>query len=78
MESNTLRLRVQTYKEQLAFCEQVRKTLSKELNNVALTDDERVAIGRRCDKAQTECHALQFMLDLMERKDRETKDHLQP
>jgi Trp operon repressor len=77
MESGTLRLRIQTYKEQLAMCEQVRDTLSKELNNMALTADERVAVGRRLDKVVEEGRALRVMPDSMERKERESTDHSQ-
>lgn len=73
MESAIRKLRVATYKGQLAVCEKVHEALSKELNNKALTDDERFVISRRCDEAVNQGYALRFLLDLMERFDRETK-----
>jgi hypothetical protein len=66
-------LRIQTYKAQLAVCNHVRAVLLKELENVNLIDDQRVAIGRRSNDALKESRALKFMLDLTERHDREAR-----
>lgn len=60
------------------MCEQVRDTLSKELNNMALTADKKVAVGHRFDRAMEERRALQVKLDLMERQKREVTDRSQP
>ena len=70
MESAIRRLRVATYKGQLAVCEQVQEALSRELDNMALTDAERVAIGQRCDEAVNQSYALRLLLDLMERQEK--------
>jgi hypothetical protein len=53
------------------MCEQVREALSKDLMNVALTGDEKVAIGHRCDEALNQGDALRVLLDQMERLERE-------
>lgn len=73
MESAIHSLRVLTYRSQLAVCDKVRASLSKELENGNLTREERIAISRRCDPARKETRDLQFMLDLLERQDREAK-----
>jgi hypothetical protein len=73
MESEIRDLRIETYKAQLAVCNQVRATLSKELENSNLAHDQRIAIGHRLDAALQESYALQFMLALMERHSREAK-----
>jgi hypothetical protein len=71
MESVVRTLRAEIYREQLAVCEQIRQTLSNKLNNPALTDDERIALGHRCNAALHESYALRLMLELIDRKDRE-------
>jgi hypothetical protein len=73
MESEVRGLRIETYKAQLAVCNQVRAALSKELENPNLAHGQRIAIGLRRDAALNESYALQLMLDLMERPDREAK-----
>jgi hypothetical protein len=52
-------------------CEHIRETLSNKLNSPALTDDERITLGHRCNAALHESYALRLMLDLIERKDKE-------
>ena len=66
-------LRVKTYKGQLAMCEKVLERLSKDLVNVALSRDEKVAIGHRCDEALDQGDALRVLLGRMERREREDK-----
>jgi hypothetical protein len=73
MEPEIRSLRIETFRAQLAVCNQVRAALSKELENVNLTRDQRIAIGRRCDAARKETRDLQFTLDLMERHEREAR-----
>jgi tRNA 2-selenouridine synthase SelU len=73
MEPVIRRLRVETYKEQLAVCEEIRDALSRNFNNPALTDDERITIGNRCNAAQNESYALQIKLDLIECEIREER-----
>lgn len=73
MESIIRSLRIQTYASQLAVCNHVSAALLKELENANLIDDQRVAIGHRSDDALKESHSLQFMLELMERHDREKR-----
>ena len=71
MESATRHLRAETYREQLAVCEQIRDDLARNLNNPALTVGERMAIVKRSDAAVNEIYSLQLMLELIDRKDRE-------
>jgi hypothetical protein len=71
VESAIRNPRIQTYRAQLAVCETVRAALSKGLENANLADHERIAIGHRRDEALKERHAFEFMLDLLERRDRE-------
>jgi len=73
MESEIRGVRIRIYLAQLAVCNQVRAALSKELENVNLTRDQRIAIGRRCDAARKETRDLQFLLDQMERRDNRAK-----
>jgi hypothetical protein len=51
--------------------EQILETLSNKLNNPASTDEERIAIGHRYNAALHESYALRFMLELIDKKDRE-------
>jgi hypothetical protein len=55
------------------MCEKVLETLSKDLFNVALTGEEKFAIGLRCDEAQDQGEALRFLLGRMESRDSEDK-----
>ena len=73
MESVTRSLRIQTYKEQVASCNEVCEALSKELDNAELSEDERLAIGHRWKEAMKESHALQFMLDHLEEEEKAGK-----
>ena len=73
MESAIHSLRVETYKAQLAVCNQVCMALLKELQSSNLAEDRRIAISRRCDAALKESQAFQEVLDLMELHDRETR-----
>ena len=73
MESVTRSLRIQTYKKQVASCNEVSEALSKELDNAELSEDERLAIGHRWEEAMRECHALQFMLDHLEEEEKAGK-----
>lgn len=70
MESVIRSLRIETYKAQLAVCNQVRAVLLKKLENVNLIAGERLSIGHRSDKALKEGRALGVMLDLMVRQNR--------
>jgi hypothetical protein len=56
------------------MCEQVRETLSKDLMNAALTGEEKVAIGHRCDEALNQGDALRVLLGRMERDAREVDE----
>ncbi len=78
MESAIRGLRIETYKAQLAVCNQVRAALSKELENPNLAHGQRIAISLRRDAAANESYALQLMLDLLERPDREAKNQPHP
>ena len=73
MESVTRSLRIQTYKKQVASCNEVSEALSKELDNAELSEDERLAIGHRWEEATRECQALQFMLDHLEEEEKAGK-----
>jgi hypothetical protein len=73
MESDTRKLRAETYRAQLALCEQIRDDLAKNLDNQALTIGERIALVNRCDAAVTEIHSLQLLLQLIDRKDSEER-----
>jgi hypothetical protein len=64
-------LRIKTYKEQLAACNQVCAALSKELDKADLPEDKRLAIGHRWDEAMKESNALQFLLDRLKQEKRE-------
>ena len=55
------------------MCELVLKTLSKDLMNVAVTGDEKVAIGHRCDEALDQGDALRVLLGRIEKLEREDK-----
>jgi hypothetical protein len=65
------RLRIQTYREQLAACNQVRVALSTEIQNLELPQDELLSIGHRLDKATKESLSLQVILDHLERQEKE-------
>ena len=73
MESVTRSLRIKTYKEQVASCNEVSEALSKELDNAELSEDERLAIGHRWEETMRESHALQFMLDHLEEEEKAGK-----
>jgi hypothetical protein len=73
MESVVRKLRAETYRVQLALCEQIRDDLARNLNNPALTIGERIALVKRCDAAVNEIYSLQLLLQLIDRKDREEK-----
>jgi len=71
------RLRIQTYREQLAACNQVRLALSKEMQNLELPAVELLSIGRRLDKATREGLSLQVMLDHLVHLDNEEQKRRQ-
>ena len=71
-------IRVQTYKEQLAVCEQILDALSKQLGCASLAEDARVASDRLRDNALKESNGLRFMIDHLEREGHEEADHLGP
>jgi hypothetical protein len=71
LETIIRKLRIQTYKGQLAVCNLVCTALSKELENVTPADDQWVGLGHRLDEAVKESYVLQLMLDLMEKQERE-------
>jgi hypothetical protein len=73
LESAIRGLRAKMYKGQLAMCELVRATLSKDLLNVTLTGDEKVAIGHRCDEALNQGDALRVLLGRIEKLEREDR-----
>lgn len=66
-------LRIQTYRDQLAACNQVRAALSKEIQNLALPKDERLSIDERLDNATKESLSLRFMLDYLEKRESEDR-----
>jgi hypothetical protein len=74
MESVVRKLRAETYREQLALCEEIRETLASNLNSPFLTIAERIAIVKRCDATLTEIYSIQLMLALIDRKDREEEE----
>ena len=78
MKKAIRKLSIQTYKAQLAMWEQVCATLSKELENTGLPEDQILSIGRRLDHATEERIALQFALDRLEEEERVQTGHLQP
>ncbi len=67
------RLRIQTYRDQLAACNQVCVALSRETQNLALPRDERLSIDQRLDSATKESLSLQFMLDHLEKQENEDR-----
>jgi hypothetical protein len=71
MQSAIRSFRADTYREQLALCEQIRVALARNFNNPALTDTERVAIGHRCNAALNESNTIRLVLALIDKKDRE-------
>jgi hypothetical protein len=73
LDSVTRSRRIQTYKEQVASCNEVCEALSKELDNAELSEDERLAIGHRWEQAMKGSHALQFMLDHLEEEEKAGK-----
>jgi hypothetical protein len=75
LESIIRKLRIQTLKAQLKVCNQVCVALSNDLENLTLTDDQRLSTGHRLDEALKESRALQFMLDLLERQIKEEREH---
>ena len=77
MKEASRKVRIGTYKAQLAMCEQVCSTLSKELENADLEEDQMLAIGHRLDQATKARIALQFALDRLEQEEREQTGHLQ-
>ena len=69
------KLRIGTYKAQLAMWEEIGATLSIELEKVDLKEDQILAIGDRLDHATRENialqYALQFALDRLGQKKKE-------
>lgn len=77
MKVASRKLRIGTYKAQLAICQQLCATLSEELENVDLEEDQFLALGHRLDNATKARIALQFELDRLEQEEREQKGHSQ-
>ncbi len=67
------RLRIQTYRDQLAACNQVCVALSRENQNLALPHDERLSIDQRLDTATKESLSLRFMLGHLEKQENEDR-----
>ena len=77
MKEASRKLRIRTYKAQIAICDQLCATLSEELENVDLEEDQFLALGHRLDRATKARRALQFELDRLEQEEREQKGHSQ-
>ena len=73
MKKSIRKLSIQTHQAQLAMWKEVCATLSKELENVDLNEDQILAIGHRLDHATKESVALQFALDRLEHEERKDK-----
>jgi hypothetical protein len=71
MNSEIRRLRIQTYREQLIACNQVRVALSREIKNRALPWDELGPIDHRLDRAINESASLQVMLGYLVQEENE-------
>jgi hypothetical protein len=76
MDSVIRALRIQTLKAQVVMCQSTGTSLTKRSDSEYLSDVQRTEINRRRDKSLDECHALQLMVDLMEREEKEERDKL--
>jgi hypothetical protein len=66
MESVIRKLRIQTYKAQLAACDLECVALKKDLDRADLPEYQMLAMGHRLDEATKESLSLQFMLSHLE------------
>ena len=73
MEFIIRKLRVQNLTAQLALRRYVCEFLVREFQTPTLTTDERAAIAHRWDIALKEGYVFQFMLDLIERREKEER-----
>ena len=73
MESIVRKLKIQTYKAQLAFRHYVCAALAKELEAGTLTAEQKAALAHRWDDTLKESHVLQLMIDLLERQEKEDR-----
>lgn len=71
MDSVIRGLRIQTLRGQVVICQLMSASLAKQSDSQYLSDGEKAEITRRRDESLNESPALQLMVDLLERKERE-------
>jgi hypothetical protein len=76
LESVIRRLRIQTLRGQVVMCQLMSTSLAKRSDSEYLPDGQRAEIFRRRDESIDESHALQLMVDLLERHEKEEREKL--
>jgi predicted amino acid dehydrogenase len=76
MEPVIRRLRIQTLKGQVVLCQLRHASLAKRCDSETLSDGQKAEIFRRRVESLNECHALQVMVDLMEREEKDEREKL--
>jgi hypothetical protein len=70
MEAVLRKLRIHSLKEQLKVCENECESFAEDFD-VATTFDQKVAFAHRWERAIRETYAMQYLLDRLEREERE-------
>jgi hypothetical protein len=75
LESINRNLRIQTLRGQVVICQLRYASLVRQFDSECWSDGQKAKIVRRRDESLKESHALQLMVDLLERQVREEQVH---
>lgn len=72
MESAIQKMRIQSLQAQLVLSRRTCTFLADQLKAHSLTDGKKAAIAYQWYKALKDCHNVQFVIELLERRDKQS------
>ncbi len=76
MDSVIRRLRIQTLQGQVLICQLTHASLAAQSDSQSLSDGQKAEVVRRRDESLSESRALQIMVDLLEKQEKEEREKL--
>ena len=73
MESAIQKMKIQSLQAQLLLSRKTCSFLASELKTQTLPDHQKAAIAHLWYKALKDCHNLQFVIELLERQDKDSE-----
>jgi len=73
VETAIQKMKIQSLEAQLVLSRKTCSSLANELNAETLPDHQKAVTAHRWYKALKDCHNLQFVIDLVERQNKESE-----